>query len=412
MKGEIIVVGNELVSGRVQDVNSAFLCRMLYHNGFTVRSVKIIPDNEKLISEAFLVGVERSRFVIVTGGLGPTSDDKTVDAFARAFKVKLVRDPLTWSLLKDYVRKHGLKMLENVAKMADLPEGAKKLDSKTPRAGFSVKIKNTLFYFLPGIPEETKDLFSNAVLPDLLDKSGTKDVVVTRVIKVFGMPEAEIEERVSDIFSDRESVAVSFLPSFPEHHLHISLRGPERSKLEEILNDIVSLIERRIGNHIVAYDDETLESVVGNILRGKKRSLSVAESCTGGLIGHRVTNVSGASDYFERGIVVYSNRAKMEELGVPEGLLKRYGAVSEPVARKMAEGIREVSGSYYGLATTGIAGPTGGTPEKPVGTVYIALADVEQVIVKRFRFQGSRHRIKILTSEMALDILRRVLLEI
>ncbi|HDM74943.1 MAG TPA: competence/damage-inducible protein A [Deltaproteobacteria bacterium] len=411
MKGEIIAIGNELVSGRIQDTNTFFLAKELARYGFEVRSIKIIPDQEHLIIESLIEASKRSAFAIVTGGLGPTEDDLTAKAASKAFNLPLKRDPVSWEILKAYVEEHHLEMRENVAKMADLPEGAVKLDTKTPRAGFFLEFNKCIFYFLPGIPSETKDLFRKVVLNDLLERIKDRPFVLTKVVKIFGLRESEIENRISDLIPKFEGLSVGYLPCFPEHHLHVTVKGTVRHLIKTVLEDFISKVTERLGEFIYGYDDDTLESVVGHLLREKNLTLSVAESCTGGLIGHRITNVSGSSDYFKLGVVVYSNKAKSQVLNVGEDMLARYGAVSELVARAMGESVKRLGKTDYGIATTGIAGPTGGTPEKPVGTVYICVSSPGGTHVEHHLFKGNRLEIKTMTSQVALDSLRRSLLK-
>ena len=410
IKGEIIAIGNELLKGVAQDTNIFFLAQKLTQNGFHVQYASMIPDDEGIISEYLNRSLKRSQFVIVTGGLGPTTDDKTTSAVARTFHLPLKRDPVSWGLLKDYAQKYGFVVDGIISRMAKLPEGAVKLDKETPKAGFFFEREGIPLYFLPGVPDETRHLFSEVVLKDLCDFFPTRRKSLSRLIKIFGLRESEIEKRLHGVMHKNPETAISFLPRFPENHLHISVREEEIQKAREKLKKIESHIAKCLGKYIIGFDDDTLEGVVGKLLCEEHSTVSVAESCTGGFIGHRFTNVSGSSEYFSRGIVAYSNEAKKEHLKIKNELLLKHGAVSEQVAKAMAEGIRKISNTTYGLATTGIAGPTGGTSEKPVGTVFIGLAAPEKTFVNHYLFHGSRMDIKILTSETALDILRRLLL--
>ncbi len=411
MKGEIIAIGNELVSGRVQDKNTFFLAQRLSRYGLEISSIRIIQDNEQAIVECLKNACNRSTFVIVTGGLGPTEDDLTVRAASKAFGLPLKRDPVSWKILKDYTESHNIPLYDNVKKMANLPEGARKLDPKTPRAGFSLEFNGCFFYFLPGVPEEVRELFDRVVLEELLNKCGSRPRVLTRIIKVFGLRESEIENRILDILPNFDTVSVSYLPCFPEHHLHVTAKGKEEKEAEKEFLEFVSLVSERLGDFVYGYDEDSLESVVGDLLRSENFTLSIAESCTGGLIGHRITNVPGSSDYFKLGVVVYSNEVKESVLGVDRELLVRFGAVSEQVARAMCEGVKKLGETHYSVATTGIAGPTGGTPDKPVGTVYIAISGPDTTFVRKYLFSGSRTEIKTMTSQVALDTLRRTLLK-
>ena len=299
---------------------------------------------------------------------------------------------------------------ERYACLALIPEGAQLLDPGGMACGFAVKHREARLYFLPGVPQEMRTLFDGFVLPGLMDWAEPDNHWVRRTLRLFGIAEAQLQSVICGIPDFQQAgVTVGFYPNFPETHLSLTMRGRDRQALEETLDRLTSALAREVGDVLLGSDLVSLEGLVGGYLKESGLTLAVAESCTGGLIGHRLTDVPGASDYFLGGVVSYSNDAKHDLLRVPAAVLARHGAVSPETARDMARGVRTVFGADFGLAVTGIAGPTGGSPDKPVGTVYIGLATAQGEEVWRYQFHGNRAEIKTLTAETALDRLRREL---
>jgi nicotinamide-nucleotide amidase len=293
-----------------------------------------------------------------------------------------------------------------------LPEGVRLIPNPIGTAsGFLIEDGMREFMFLPGVPTEVEAMIESFIMPHLRDKCGSKEIIITRAFRVFGLWESAIQERLEGAIPGGTSVSLAYLPSYPEVRLKLTGKGADPSAVQKDLDLITSIIHEKVGEFVYSSDDEPLEAVVGRLLRDRQAILAVAESCTGGLITHRLTNISGSSEYLERSVVVYSNRAKTELLNIPENILKEHGAVSEPTARLMAKQIRELSGSTLGLSVTGIAGPTGGSPEKPVGTVFIGIASAAGEEVKKYRFYGSREQIKLMSSQMALSNLRLFILQ-
>jgi nicotinamide-nucleotide amidase len=267
------------------------------------------------------------------------------------------------------------------------------------------------FFFLPGVPEEMRRFLDRQIIPYLLQHYLGQEVVRQRVYHIFGLLEPEINEKFKDLEQRFKSLRIGFYPNFPENQLTLSVRSEKALWADRLLDSIEKVVEERLSGHLISKHGQTLEEVLGELLIQKKKTLAVAESCTGGLIGHRITSVPGSSEYFDRSVVVYSNKAKTELLDIPKRILSRYGAVSKKTAILMAEGVRKKSGSDIGLAVTGIAGPGGGTLEKPVGTVWIALSTIQGNKAGHFLFSGPRHQIKILTAYTALNWVRRCLLD-
>ena len=411
MRGEIITIGDELISGRVCDLNSFFLSGRISSYGLVIESISSVGDDETRIIEVLTRAVDRSDFVLVSGGLGPTEDDLTTKVAADFFGRPLVLDAGFLHSIRKSLEKRGGRWVESYRKLAYLPEGAQLIDPDGEACGFFMEHKNTPVFFLPGVPNEVRLLTETKVLPWLLKDNHEQVVVRQRVFKLFGPPEAAIGEVLEGLTAGEKGVMIGYYPNFPENHVTITVRAQTEAEVAALLGRLEHEVDHRLGRFIVAKDLDTLEVVIGRLMTSRGLTLAVAESCTGGLVGHRLTSVSGSSNYFDRGLVAYSNRAKAELLNVPRQVLNDYGAVSQETAMAMAKGVMEASRTTLGLATTGIAGPGGGTPEKPVGTVYVALADRKQVGVKRYRFNGRRDQITTLTAETALSWLQQYLID-
>ncbi|RJX30451.1 MAG: CinA family nicotinamide mononucleotide deamidase-related protein [Desulfarculus sp.] len=408
MRGAIICIGDELVSGRVAERNSRYAASRLTPLGFEIAWVTMVGDDQAAISQALALALEQSQFVLVCGGLGATDDDITAQAAARFFGLALAESRRMVANLKACFEAVGLAVPAGAEKMAWLPQGAQVLDRAC--AGFKLTTPaGQPVYFLPGVPGEMRRLLETQVLPGLVQHFQPGQVVLTRRLAVFGLAESEVGQRLAGLTQGRPQAGVGFYPVFPEEQVVISLRSSDQAAAQALLEALEAEALRRLQGFVVARGEENLAQAVARRMTGQGLSLALAESCTGGLIGHRVTSVAGASEFFERGLVVYSNRAKMELLGVRPETLEAHGAVSAETAAEMASGVRRLSGVDLGLAVTGIAGPSGGSPEKPVGTVYLGLAAPEGVKTGHRRFWGGRAQIKALTAETALDWLRRYL---
>ncbi len=412
MKIGILAVGNELTGGTTQDTNSSFISRELNAEGWSVSTIIICGDDENIIGKSLDYLMALSDAVIVTGGLGPTSDDITTASIAKALGLDLYTDEAVLNQMKERFKKFHAKWIPNNIKQAMFPEGAEIMPNPAGTAcGFSLKKNGKIVAVIPGVPSEAKKMLSVGVLPLLKRNSGkAKQYMVSRTIKLFGVTEAGIDQILSDVDLKISGVSIGFYPNFPENHILITSKNPAESDAEKNLRTAEKRIHEKLQEYIFGYNNDTLEGIVASLLTNRALKLSVAESCTGGLIADRLTNIPGSSAFFDRGVVVYSNDSKTDLLGVPAEILSNFGAVSEETAVLMAEGVRKLGGTDLGLATTGIAGPTGGTTQKPVGTVFIALADGENSICRNFLFGGKRKRIKKISSQWALEILRRFLI--
>jgi len=409
MHGEIITIGNELVSGKTQDLNSWYAAARLTASGLKVIRVTSVGDDEKRTGDALRRALHSSRFVIVTGGLGSTTDDMTCEIAANALNRPLCLDDQMLSKIEQYVRMRKIEMTESLKKMALMPEGARMLNPKGATCGFSLVTGGVNFYFLPGVPDQTRYLIDTYVLPDILSLYETLPVMRQRIIKLYGLNEPRIAEIFKSLETRMGEVVLGFYPHFPENHITISLRGKDEPTISKTLDRTETLISEMVGDCVFAHGSREMEDVVGEMLLKKEKTISVAESCTGGLIGNRLTNVAGSSHYFQGGVVSYSNRAKVDLLGVSAGTIETHGAVSAETAREMAMGVRFRMHTDLGLAVTGIAGPDGGSHDKPVGTVHIALSSEKESFTEKYRFWGNRKQIKLNSAMMAMDWVRRYL---
>ncbi|MBN2177892.1 MAG: competence/damage-inducible protein A [Deltaproteobacteria bacterium] len=413
MKIGILAIGDELISGMTQDTNSSFMARELSAEGWQISGILIVGDDGQLIEKglAHLMGI--SDAIIVTGGLGPTSDDMTTESIAKAFGLTLYTDEAILSRMKEGFRAFGLPWADTNTKQARFPEGAVIIDNPVGTAcGFSLERGGVIIAVIPGVPREVHRMLPEGVVPLLRKTFGeTGETRRRRTIKSFGLTEAEVAKRLSDL-DIGPGIEIGFYPRFPENHIVVTARGGSEKEVDERLGRIEEGIVERLGKYVFGYDDDTMEGIVASILTKRNMTLAVAESCTGGLITDRITNVPGSSAFLERGVVVYSNRAKTELLGVPPEVIETEGAVSETTALLMATGVRDLAKADVGLAVTGIAGPTGGTEGKPVGTVFIALANDTGSFCRELHFRWDRRRNKEMTAQIALELLRRSLVGI
>ena len=345
--------------------------------------------------------LQRCDVLIITGGLGPTSDDFTRDVVAELLGRKLVRDEAIAAHIAERMRRRSIKLPDSVYVQALVPEGARVLTNPNGTApGLAIEHEGKFVFLLPGPPRELKPMFEEQVLPVLQERSG-RSLIDCRVFKVAGLAESLVEEKVAPVLADLDGIELGYCARMGEVEVRII------SNLKSVADEAEQRIRAALGDHIFGTGDDRLEDVVVKMLTAKRKTIAVAESCTGGLIANRLTNVSGSSAVFINGCVTYSDESKVRLLGVREETLKKFGAVSEEVAREMAEGIRTRSKTDFALSTTGIAGPTGGTPEKPVGLVYIGLATPERTEVQRHVLFFDRETFKFFVSQSALDAVRR-----
>ncbi|MFQ5456944.1 MAG: competence/damage-inducible protein A [Myxococcota bacterium] len=404
---EIIAIGNEVLNGEIVNSNAGFIASRLGDAGWRVVRHTVVADDEADILQAFGEAEARARVVIVSGGLGPTRDDITSACAARFFGVERHLDKEVLAGIRAFFERVNYPMTENNRNQALFPEGAVVLPNPMGTApGFRMARGERHFFFVPGVPREMKRMLDHEILPFLegLLAPGSHRTAV--LLRVFGIGESRLDELLSDATHGIPGTSMGFRADFPENLLRLVAEGSDAREAEDRLKRLRSEVEARLGELVLGESDRRIEAIVGELLRDRGLRIATAESCSGGLLAHRLTNVPGSSDYFERGLVTYSNLAKCESLGVPEDLIRAEGAVSEAVAAAMAEGVRRLSKADIGVGITGIAGPSGGTAEKPVGLVFIGLASAEGTQAHRLKFFGDRERVKNWSAAVALNMVR------
>jgi nicotinamide-nucleotide amidase len=403
LRAEIIAIGSELLTPFRIDTNSLFITRSLEEYGIHLIAKSIVGDDLNELVNAFRVAFERSDVIICTGGLGPTADDLTREALADFLKIKLVFVPEILRGIEARFSKRGVKMPETNRKQAMVPENATVLPNRNGTApGLYLNIANKQVFLLPGVPSEMEVLWKEQCLPLLRKESPLE----RKIFRIAMLPESQVDHLLRPVTESLKNVRYTILASPGSIEVQLTAAAAFADEFVSASAEVRAIL----GKHIYSEAQEDMETVVGSLLLRQKSTVAVAESCTGGLLGHRLTQVPGSSNYFERGVVVYSNQSKIELLGIPQDLIQQYGAVSSQVAAAMVEAIRSAAGVTYGLSITGIAGPDGGTPEKPVGTVFIGLADPEETITERYNFPGNRDRVKFFSTQAALNLLRMKLI--
>ncbi len=400
----VLTIGDELLDGSLADSNTARIATLLGAQGLSLRESLTVGDREADIISALLALVKQQDVVIVTGGLGPTADDLTARAAAKAFNRRLILNDEALQQIREYFLAQGRPMHPRNEKQALMPQKVMVLANPVGTApGFILHQDGHDLFFLPGVPEEMTAMLETGVLPHLRQRSSLANRQMERVLRVFGLTEPKIEALIEQAGLP-EGVRVAFGVEFPFVLLKLRATGESASGL---LDQAEALAHQSLGSCVVSCDGTSLAAEVGRRLAAAGLTLAVAESCTGGLVSTLLTQEPGASAFLDRSAVVYANQAKQDWLGVSPAILETEGAVSERCALAMAQGMRKAAGSDLALAITGIAGPEGGTPEKPVGTVYLALCGTDREQVKGYRFGGTREQIRLLAANMALDWLRR-----
>lgn len=410
LSAEIIAIGSEMLAPDRTDTNSLWLTEKLNRIGIDVKLKTIVGDDDARLEEVIRDAVKRSRVVITTGGLGPTEDDITRKVVARALNRRLTLDEKVLAEIRTRFQSFGVTMPERNSRQAMVIDGAEVLPNPNGTApGLYLEQDKCAVALLPGPPREMKPMFENHVQAKFESLSG--DIrFARRVLRVAGMGESAVDEKIAPIYTQFENPLTTILFNSSEIEIHLRAHARTEAEAEALIDHLSLKIEQALGNSVFSFRGETMEEVVGRQLTMKGFTVAVAESCTGGLIAQRLTNVPGASRYFLEGVVTYSNQSKTRLLGVDKKLIKEFGAVSQQVARDMARGVRHKAKTDFGLAITGIAGPDGGSEEKPVGLVYVALADDAHTAHKRFMIPGDRELIRWRASQAALDMLRRRLI--
>jgi nicotinamide-nucleotide amidase len=414
MNAHIITIGDEILIGQTLNTNTAYIGSRLIELSIDIKKTSVVGDNEKHILNEFKECFNENDLVIVTGGLGPTHDDITRKCIVKFFNTQLVLNEDVLKDVKNIFSRRGRQVTKLNEDQALVPKNAKVIRNKLGTApGVWIEKDNKIFIVMPGVPFEMKEMMSSYIMPNLQEKLGKQEFVSTRLIlQTTGIPESFLFERLGNIDELLNGAAMAFLPSHYGVKLRITVKDKSIEATNNRLTEIEQKIRNKVGRFVFAKGEETLEEVVGRLLKERELSISLAESCTGGNISNLLTNISGSSDYFERGVVSYSNGSKVEMLQVDEDTIQKYGAVSPEVAQQMSKGIKSISCTDLGLSITGILGPTGATPDKPIGLVFISLCDNKSCIVKKFLFGEDRLLNKQRATQAALDMIRKHILGI
>ncbi len=409
MKCEILCIGTELLTGATVNTNANFLSKELSAIGVDVYYQTTIGDNPLRLQECLDIAINRTDCIIITGGLGPTQDDLTKLAVASYFNMPLYRDDEQVHKLKKRFKNSGYELTENNFRQCDIPMGASIMNNSCGTApGIHIEKNGVDVFMLPGVPREMKAMFTESVLPILQSKS--KQIVKSRYFNICDMGESQIEDKLLDLIEHQTNPTIATYAGIEEVTVRITANGTDEDEIDKLLEQTGKIINERFGTSIFSRDRTSLSKTVGALLKAKHLSLSTAESCTGGQIASALTAIPGISEVFETGLVTYSNRAKKTLLGVSDNILDTYGAVSHQTAEAMCQGLLSRTNSDLAVSVTGIAGPGGGSNAKPVGLVYIAVADRNQIIIEKCRFRGDRSQIQRRSVNKAFAMLRNLII--
>ncbi len=412
MKAEIITIGDELLIGQVINTNQAYIAEKLNEVGIDVARMTTVGDNAGAILTAFGEAWQRYQVVIVTGGLGPTHDDITKKTVCTFFNTDLVSNEEVRKHIQILMSKRNIVWTNAHEEQTLVPRKAKVIPNPVgTAAGMLFEEDGKCLIVLPGVPYEMKEMIDQSVIPFLSTKV-TQSVIRHLTLRTSGVPESFLAKQLGDIDELLQGARLAFLPSLAGVRLRITAYGQDARTVETKVKEVEQRIRAKVQKHIYGTGEEELEGALGRLLTERGLTIAIAESCTGGLITDRITNVGGSSNYFERGVVAYSNKSKIELLGIPEELIKTHGAVSKEVAEAMATGIRRIAHTDIGLSTTGIAGPTGGSEEKPVGLVWIGYSDKDMTLALKFNLGENRIRVKERATHAAVELVRRRVLRI
>ena len=407
MKAMVLAIGDELVGGRTVDTNSAYLSERLAARGIRTVAHVTVADDCSAIADAVADAARRADVVLITGGLGPTEDDLTRQGLADAMGVELVLNEACLAEIEAFFRQRGREMAPTNRIQAMLPAGAQPLDNRLGTApGIAATLGGSSVFVMPGVPHEMREMFDTQIVSRLPDGAGA---IVQHIVHTYGQGESAVGTTIHDLMRRDANPTVGTTVASGVVSVRVTAHAESPERADAVARETVAEVRRRLGELVIGENDDTAASVVGAMLRQRGQTVATAESCTGGLIGEQITDIPGASEYFLGGAVCYANAAKRDVLGVDEHLLAEHGAVSEPVAEAMAAGCRERFDSDWAVATTGIAGPTGGTESKPVGLVYISLAGPDGTQVHRHVFSGTRKFIRLQAALAAINYLRLAL---
>ena len=410
MKAEIISIGSEILRGQITDTNANFIAKKLVELGIDLEHISAVSDNPESLLSTLKLALQRSDLIITTGGLGPTEDDITYQTIARALNLKLIKYPEAEENLKRILRKINKTNSPSNLKQVYLPEGAKIIINQYGIAPAMILEKdNKIICSFPGVPHEMKNLIEENLIPYLKEKFPPSMIKKSRTLKITGLGESSVNELIRDYMNKQTNFSFGIYANPEDIQVQVTTQAPTEKEVEKLLQSSVNQLTKILGNYIYGSDEETIEEVVGNLLKTKKLKVAVAESCTGGMLGEMITRIPGSSEYFQGGVISYSAKVKEDLLKVPPEVIKKYGEVSKEVAQLMAERVRKCCHSDIGISITGIAGPGGATEKKKVGLVYMALADGKKTINQKHQLFGNRQLIRLRAARRALNLLRNYL---
>lgn len=412
MKAEIISIGSEILRGQITDTNANFIAQKLAELSIDLNYISAVGDNHKMLLSLLKKALSRSDLIITTGGLGPTEDDITYQVIAKTLHLKLIKTPEAEKNLKRILHSIKIKLSPSNLKQAYLPEGAKVIINKYGTAPAMILEKdNKIISSFPGVPYEMKKLIEENLIPYLKEKFPPSVIKKSKTLKITGLGESSVNELIRNYINEQTNFSFGIYANPEDIQIQITTQAPTEKEVDQLLQFSSNQLIKILGDYVYGTDQQSLEEVVGNLLKAKNIKVAVAESCSGGMLGEMITNISGSSGYFQGGVISYNAKIKEELLKVPPEIIKKYGEVSEQVARLMAEGVRKCCYSDIGISITGIAGPGGVTEKKQVGLVYMALANGKKTLIQKHQLFGNRQQIRLRASRRALNLLRMYLIK-
>jgi len=412
MKAEIVSVGSEILRGKIVDTNANFIAQKLAELSIDLSYISAVGDNQKMLLSLLKKALSRSDLIITTGGLGPTEDDITYPVIAETLHLKLIKSPEAEKNLKRILHSIKIKLSPSNLKQAYLPEGAKVIINKYGTAPAMILEKdNKIISSFPGVPYEMKKLIEENLLPYLKEKFPPSVIKKSKTLKITGLGESSVNELIRNYINEQTNFSFGIYANPEDIQIQITTQAPTEKEVDQLLQFSSNQLTKILGSYVYGNDQQSLEEVVGNLLKEKNIKVAVAESCTGGMLGEIITNIPGSSEYFQGGVISYNAKIKEELLKVPQEIIKKYGEVSAQVARLMAEGVRKCCYSDIGISITGISGPGGATEKKQVGLVYMALANGKKILVQKHQLFGNRQQIRLRASRRALNLLRMYLIK-
>jgi len=412
MKAEIISIGSEILRGQIVDTNANFIAQKLTELSIDLNYISAVGDNQKMLLSLFKKAFNRSDLIITTGGLGPTEDDITLQTIAITLNLKLIKYPEAEENLKRFFKKINKTISPSNLKQVYLPEGAKIIINQYGTAPAMILEKdNKIICSFPGVPYEMKNLIEENLIPYLKERFPLSIIKKSKILKVTGLGESSVNELIREYINKQTNFSFGIYANPEDIQVQLTTQAPTEKEVEKLLQSSVNQLTKILGNYVYGTDKQSLEEVVGNLLKTKKLKVAVAESCTGGMLGEMITRIPGSSKYFQGGVISYDARIKEDLLKVLPEVIKKYGEVSKEVAELMAEGVRRCCHSDIGISINGIAGPGGATEKKKVGLVYMALVDGKKTITQKHQLFGSRQLIRLRSSRRALNMLRMYLIE-